>query len=119
MLLLSQDEVSSFGIDWNEPTTGEDKNDDKIVLPEVECPIPDDVFEELLQTIEPLAPSTSYGIDIFVATLEFVNTVFTCYAALLPIQLCVGSNRLQSCRSTTIFSSVVKVSVGEGAWVRS
>jgi len=39
-------------------------------VPEIECPIN---YGHLSQSIDPQASSDSYGIDIFLKTVEFVN----------------------------------------------
>ena len=40
----------------------------------IECPVSDEDLYKLSQTISPSAPSHNYGIEIFQATMTFVDT---------------------------------------------
>lgn len=63
--------METFGIDWDELTTDDDVT---IEIPETESPLSDADYEALTHSIDPCAPSDSYGIDLFASTLEFVCT---------------------------------------------
>ena len=62
------------GIDWNGPALVMDNEVESITVQPIECPVSDEDWYELSQTISPLAPSHNYGIDIFQATMTFVDT---------------------------------------------
>ncbi len=60
-------------MDWAAYSEG-NTSDDFVQVPEVNCPLSEDEFELLLQSIDPLSPSDSYGIDLYQATRDFVNS---------------------------------------------
>ncbi len=49
-------------------------DDVTIVVPEIENPLCNHDFEELKQSVDVCAPSDSYGIDLLVSTLDFVQS---------------------------------------------
>ena len=66
-----QEESQLFGIDWNGPIT---HDEDDVIVPETFCPLMDDHdVEELTNTILPSAPSINHGIDLYLATLSFIE----------------------------------------------
>ncbi len=69
LLYTVQEEVEIFGIDWDELLNTID-DDNTILVPETECPIN---YDHLSQSIDPQASSDSYGIDIFLKTVELIN----------------------------------------------
>lgn len=62
----------AYGVDWNGPLP--DVVDDSVAVPETHCPLSDTDLDELKATIDPLAPSDSYGLDLFCSCKEFVAT---------------------------------------------
>jgi hypothetical protein len=73
--VVSQDEFQQYGIDWDGPVPAEDDMDvDAVQVPETTCPLSQEHLDELVATIDPLRESNSYGIDIYLETMEFVNT---------------------------------------------
>jgi len=60
-----------YGIDWDGPLST-DAASEQVNVPQVEVPLTDNDFSELCQTISPLSQSTNYGIDLYMATLQFV-----------------------------------------------
>lgn len=46
---------------------------DVVEIPETPCPISQEDMEELTETIDPLKESNSYGIDIYLDTVQFVS----------------------------------------------
>ena len=46
---------------------------DAVDVPETTCPLSQEHLDELVATVDPLRESNSYGIDIYLETLEFVN----------------------------------------------
>ena len=72
--MLPQDEYQLYGIDWDGPLPqGEEMDVDSVEVPETACPLSQEHFNELVATINPLRESNTYGIDIYLETLEFVN----------------------------------------------
>ncbi len=70
LLYTVQEEVETFGIDWDELLNTID-DDSTVLVPETECPIN---YDHLYQSIDPQASSDSYGIDIFFfKTVELIN----------------------------------------------
>ena len=47
---------------------------ESITVQPIECPVSDEDLYKLSQTISPSAPSHNYGIEIFQATMTFVDT---------------------------------------------
>ena len=67
-----QEEVASFGIDWNGPLpTDEDVEIVQVVL--TRNPLDEIDYTELQQTIDPCQFSPNYGVDLYLATLNFVS----------------------------------------------
>lgn len=63
-----------FGVDWNGPLPSDsDDTGDAVEVPETFCPLSAADQHELLHTISPSAPSNNYGIDLYLATLSFVQ----------------------------------------------
>lgn len=60
-----------YGIDWDGPLST-DTMPEQVDVPQVGAPLTDSDFSQLCQTISPLSPSTNYGIDLYMATLQFV-----------------------------------------------
>ena len=48
---------------------------ESVQVPLMECPLSDDDYSELLRLINPLSHSESYGIDLYLSTLEFLHNV--------------------------------------------
>ena len=42
-------------------------------LPAIECPLNENDYSELEETVQVFSPSTNYGIDLYLATVDFVN----------------------------------------------
>lgn len=71
LLFQSEDELQEYGIDWEGPLPDEANCQDSVEVPETRCPLNQEQFQELVSTIDPLAPTCSYGIDIYLQTLAF------------------------------------------------
>ncbi len=71
-----QDDFQQYGIDWESPVPaeGEDFDVDVVNVPEIACPLAREHVDELARTVDPLRNSDSYGIDIYLETMEYVNT---------------------------------------------
>ena len=75
IFLSTQDEFERYGIDWDGPLPEDATLDEAIVeVPETGCPLSPEQYQELLSSIDPLRESESYGIDIYMETVTFVNT---------------------------------------------
>ena len=71
---FSQQEWRQFVIDWNRPLPSEsDDTGDAIEVPQTFCPLAAADQQELFHCISPSAPSNNYGIDLYLATLSFVQ----------------------------------------------
>ncbi len=70
LLYTVQDEIETFGIDWDELLNTID-DACTVLVPETECRIN---YDHLYQSIDPQASSDSYGIDIFFKTVELINS---------------------------------------------
>ena len=67
-----QGESQLYGIDWNGPVTDGEENE--VIVPETFCPLIDDNdVEDLMNSISPAASSIDYGIDLYLATVAFVE----------------------------------------------
>ena len=62
-----------FGIDWNGPIPYVN-DDDTVRVSEIFRPLQDMDVEELKQTVNPLAQSANYGVDLYLNTLSFIQT---------------------------------------------
>ena len=45
-----------------------------VEVPETGCPLSPEQYQDLLNSIDPLRESESFGIDIYMETVSFVNT---------------------------------------------
>ena len=62
----------TFGIDWDEMCSDE-VNDDSVIVPEVCCPLDFANYEHSQQAVDPLGPSDSFGIDLYIQAFQFVQ----------------------------------------------
>lgn len=62
-----------YGIDWDGPIPLTDDDADQVTVPECECPLTEEQFTQLQDTILPLESSDNYGIDLFNAVVEHVQ----------------------------------------------
>ncbi|XP_070556644.1 uncharacterized protein [Ptychodera flava] len=66
----TETELELFGVDWEGPTPSDDQND--VVVPTIDIGISPIELEDLKEIINPCRESDSYGVDIY---LETVNTI--------------------------------------------
>jgi len=66
--------LETFGVDWDGPSPYGD-DDNTVEIPIIEDPISNQDYNLLQQTIDPLANSDSFGIDLFISTMQFVHNV--------------------------------------------
>ena len=62
----------TYGID--EEGVGSLDTDDGVVVPSVDFELTDDQFQELQHTVHPLSDSDDFGIDLYIRTLEFIES---------------------------------------------
>lgn len=73
---MLQDELMSFGIDWDGPAPSvewgslQESNTEGITIPELIVPFPEDLNLLLNRLIDPLKESSNHGIDLFEQALE-------------------------------------------------
>ena len=72
-----QEGVPHYGIDWTGPLS-EDGDEDCIAVPVTNCPLSSRDFNELQHIVNPLDLSSDCGIDIYLATMEFVRIRTIC-----------------------------------------
>ena len=66
-------DIEAHGIDLEGPAPDDCVDGDSIVeIPNTLNPIGMDHYQEMCARIDPLRPSDSYGIDIFVETVSFI-----------------------------------------------
>lgn len=70
---LQIDDLDTFGIDWDGPSPYDDDN--TVEIPEIDNPISDSEYDTLKQTIDPLAYSDTFEIDLFTSTMQFVHNL--------------------------------------------
>ena len=70
----SQDEgeLEDYGIDWEGPTSTGSPEIDSIEVPETPSPA-DSLLSEIESTIDPLACSEEYGIDLYLQVFDMVT----------------------------------------------
>lgn len=64
-----------YGIDWEAPPhhANDSVASTEIVMPEIKNPITQESYDLLLRSIDPCKESTSFGRDVFIATIEFLE----------------------------------------------
>ena len=60
-----------YGVDWDGPPSTED-DEQQVTVPSITCPLTDDDLHRMQESINPLAFSSNFGIDLFATTLDFV-----------------------------------------------
>lgn len=74
MLFYLQGQWHEYGIDWDSPLPDEyDDDNAQIEVPETRNPRSEDNLRELVQSIDPLSPSESYGADIHLSVVSFIS----------------------------------------------
>ena len=72
--------ISVYGIDYegllpSEQYSGETWRDNAVTVPPISCPLQENQLNHLKSIINPLAVSTCYGIDIYIETVEIVESM--------------------------------------------
>ena len=63
--------MPQFGIDWDGPFPF-NRSDNVVEVPDAACPLDTSQLEELMRIVPPLSESTTYGMDLYERTLEYV-----------------------------------------------
>ena len=66
--------METFSIDWDGPSPLDD-DDNTVEVPPINNPISDLEYDNLQQAIDPLALSNTFGIDLFISTMQFVHNL--------------------------------------------
>jgi len=69
----STDDLEWFGFDPQAPRPGDDGLS-TVVVDDVDIELPEDIGEQLLRVINPLAESSSFGIDSYTQVLEVLTS---------------------------------------------
>ena len=77
-LLDDPDEIDddTFDVDWDEMCSDE-VDDDSVIVSEVCCPLDLASYGRLQQAVDPLAPSDSFAIDLYIHAFRFVQQYCT------------------------------------------
>ena len=68
--------MGTFGIDWNGLShLDDDDNDNTVKIPAIDNPISDSEYDALHQAIYHLALSNTFGIDLFISTMQFLHNL--------------------------------------------
>ena len=76
-----QSEIDAYGIDLDGPAPSEEWNgpinDDvgTVEVPSTECPLQNETWELLSASIDPLSDSDVNGVDIYLETVRFIETI--------------------------------------------
>ena len=71
---LFQDEIQAYGIDLDGPLPDDHSDDGNLVeIPRTLIPLETTDYQEMCAAIDPLKPSDSYGIDIYMDVITFIT----------------------------------------------
>lgn len=73
-LWFLQEDAQLYGVDWDGPMSTAAGDPEGVQVPSTERPMGDNSFAQLVELINPLSPSSNYGIDLYLSTLAFVNS---------------------------------------------
>ena len=71
--------MQHYGIDWNGPMPDCEEEVDQVVVPECDCPLSPEDYDDLECSISPSAASSNYGIDLYTSAVTFVEAKMTQY----------------------------------------
>ena len=75
-MLLLQEEINAYGIDWDGPLPDEADSDEAVDVPEVPGLLEPNQLQVLINSVDPLQQSEAYGIDLYVETKRIVHDLF-------------------------------------------
>ena len=70
-LCINQTEDGEYGVDWEGPLPASSP-ECAIIVPTTECPLNDEMAEQLRGRIDPLSPSNVFGADIYSQCVNLV-----------------------------------------------
>ena len=76
-------EAATFGIDWDGPLPTDFYNGEgagqsnNVEVPNVELPISIEQFQQLEMQVNPYELNTTYGIELYIRTLQFLSSNIT------------------------------------------
>eukprot|EP00794_Sanderia_malayensis_P020778 gene20778-22806_t len=73
----NNEEAVEYGIDWEGPSQNPDdesNNENGVIVNDIKCPFNEAVFNRLNEDVHPELQSSSFGMDIYMRALEYVNT---------------------------------------------
>ena len=73
-IAVFQEEIDNYGIDWDGPLVNQAEIEEIVDVPELPN-ISNEAEQELRQLVDPIRESDRYGLDIYMETLQFVQTV--------------------------------------------
>ena len=73
-IMESTDDLEWFGYDPQAPPLPGDDGLSTVVVNGVDIELPEDIGEQLLCVISPLAESSSFGIDLYIQVLEVLTS---------------------------------------------
>lgn len=72
---LQQDEIQAYGIDIEGPVPDDhDDGSNAVEVPITSNPLEPNHYQQMCAAIDPLRPSDSYGIDIYMEVVSFIET---------------------------------------------
>jgi len=74
-MLLLQEEINAYGIDWDGPLPDEADCDEAVDVPQLPRVLDPNQLQVLINSIDPLQPSEVYGIDLYVETKRIVHNL--------------------------------------------
>ena len=69
---LFQINFENYGIDWDGPVVQEVGDNNHVEVPETNCPLSMEQFQELRETVNPLRQSIYHGVDCYLEVLQFI-----------------------------------------------
>ncbi|KAM7428126.1 hypothetical protein ABFA07_020846 [Porites harrisoni] len=75
---LDEEEVSSYGIDWDGPIPNESSPSDDfelVEIPNIEVNVREEQQQQLSLLVDPLSDSDCYGIDLYIQARNFLHSL--------------------------------------------
>jgi hypothetical protein len=82
MYSLNSQNYENYGIDWDSPVPAIE-NEGAVNPPKITCPLVNDDYVTLVRLINPMNQSDSFGIDIYIATVNYISQQLTCHNGFL------------------------------------
>jgi len=69
-----EEPLEQFGIDWEGPCPDREDGENDLTVPGIDANIPPSILKQLQQSINPLASSELFGLDIFLQCLHWLQS---------------------------------------------